>query len=73
MRSQVYTETRSSVYACEVMLACEVKEKQIKNQGRVSLARVPACEVMLACEMKSACEVMERQIKNQGRVSLARV
>ena len=55
------------------MLACEVKEKQIKHQGRVSLARVPACEVMLACEMKSACEVMERQIKNQGRVSLARV
>ena len=55
------------------MLACEVMEKHIKNQGRVSLARVPACEVMLACEMKSACEVMERQIKNQGRVSLARV
>ena len=57
----------------DVMLACEVMEKHIKNQGRVSLARVPACEVMLACEMKSACEVMERQIKNQGRVSLARV
>ena len=51
--------------------ACEVMEKQ-KKQGRVSLARVQACEVMLTCEVKSACEVMEKQ-KKQGRVSLARV
>ena len=59
--------------AGEMKSACEVIEKQIKNQGRVSLARVSACEVMLACEMKSACEVMEKEIKSQGRVSLARV
>ena len=25
---------------CEIMSACEVMEKQMKNQGRVSLARV---------------------------------
>ena len=55
------------------MLACEVMEKQMKNQGRVSLARVPACEMMLACEVKSACEVMGKHMKKQGRVSLARV
>ena len=45
----------------------------LKNQGRVSLARVWACEVMLACEVKSACEVMGKHMKKQGRVSLARV
>ena len=55
------------------MSACEVMDKQIKKQGRVGLARVLECEVMLACEILSACVVMEKQIKNQGRVSLERV
>ena len=45
------------------MSACEAMEKHIKKQGRVSLARVLACEVMLACEILSACVVMEKQIK----------
>jgi len=48
------------------MSACEVMEKHIKKQGRVRLARVLPCEVLLACEMLSACVVMEKQIKNKG-------
>ena len=47
--------------ACESMSACEVMEKQ-KKQGRVSLVRVLACQLMLACEFMSACEVMEKQV-----------
>ena len=44
-----------------------------KRQGRLSLVRVWACQLMLACESMSACEVMEKRKKKQGRVSLVRV
>ena len=47
--------------------------KANKKQGRVSLERVSACQIILAREFMSACEVMDKQIKTQGRVSLVRV
>ena len=38
----------------------QLNDEETKKQGRVSLARLWACEVTLACEVKSACEVMEK-------------
>ena len=58
---------------CEIWSACVVMEKQIKNQGRVGLERVSACQIIFAREFMSACEVMDKQMEKQGRVSLVRV
>ena len=57
--------------ACAIESFCDVVEKQTTSQGRASLARVQACEVVSALEIKSACEVTEEQ--TQGRASLDRV